>query len=83
MNSPDYKEIYEELRLHLEAWMERTSDPLLGTGYRVPKPEGAWVNRLQDLDPECTLSEYTENKIPAAAAFLIWKYCGGRFLGIN
>ena len=57
VNSPDYKEIYEELRLHLEAWMERTSDPLLGTGYRVPKPEGAWVNRLQDLDPECTLSE--------------------------
>ena len=57
VNSSDYKEVYDDLRLRLENWMERTGDPLLRVGYRVPKPEGAWVNRLCDLDPGCTLSE--------------------------
>lgn len=57
VNSDSYKEIYDDLRLRMENWMERTHDPLLHVGCRVPKPEGAWVNRLQDLDPSCTLSE--------------------------
>lgn len=57
IENPDYKEIYTDLRLRLEEWMEKTEDPLLKVSYRVPKPEGAYVNRLQDLDPGCLLRE--------------------------
>ena len=57
IGNPDYKEIYTDLRMRLEDWMERTEDPLIKVSYRVPKPEGAFVNRLQDLDPGCMISE--------------------------
>lgn len=47
VNQGAYKGIYEKLRLRLENWMEETGDPLIKTGYRVPKPEGALVNQRQ------------------------------------
>ena len=56
VNSSDYKEVYDDLRLRLENWMERTGDPLLRVGYRVPKPEGAWAvsyTHLVDLLVVC------------------------------
>lgn len=57
IENPDYKEIYAELRMKLENWMEKTKDPLLQVSYRVPRPEGAFVNRLQDIDPGCPTGE--------------------------
>lgn len=57
VENPDYKEIYTDLRLRLENWMEETKDPLIKVSYRVPKPEEAYVNRLQDLDPACPMRE--------------------------
>lgn len=57
IGNPDYKDIYTDLRLRLEDWMEKTKDPLISVSYRVPRPEGAYVNRLQDLDPGCLLRE--------------------------
>lgn len=57
IGNPDYKDIYTDLRLRLEDWMEKTKDPLISVSYRAPRPEGAYVNRLQDLDPGCLLRE--------------------------
>ena len=57
IENPDYKDIYTELRIKLENWMEKTNDPLIQVSYRVPKPEHAYVNRLQDLDPGCLMRE--------------------------
>lgn len=57
IDNPDYLDIYKKLRIRLEEWMERTNDPLIYVSYRVPRPEGTYVNRLQDLDPQCLMSE--------------------------
>lgn len=57
IQNPDYKQVYEDLVLRLENWMRKTKDPLLQYSYRVPKPAGAFVNRLQDVDPMCEISE--------------------------
>lgn len=46
-----YKEIYAELSFKLENWMKKTDDPILKYGSRVPKPEGARVNRLVCENP--------------------------------
>lgn len=46
-----YREIYGELSRRLEEWMKRTDDPVLKYGSRVPKPEGARVNRLGCMNP--------------------------------
>lgn len=57
IENPDYKEIYTELRMKLENWMEKTNDPLIGVSYRVPRPKDAYVNRLQDIDPANPMRE--------------------------
>ncbi len=57
INNPLYKDIYIRLSRALENWMEETEDPLIHYNHRVPKPKGAFVNRLEDLDPMCTISE--------------------------
>ncbi|MGN0421414.1 MAG: sulfatase [Lachnospiraceae bacterium] len=57
IENPAYKDIYTDLRIKLEKWMEETNDPLIPVSYRVPKPEDSYVNRLQDLDPNCLLRE--------------------------
>lgn len=57
INNPLYKDVYTELSKELEAWMERTNDPLIKYDHRVPKPKDAFVNRLEDLDPNCMISE--------------------------
>lgn len=45
-----YREIYRDLNGRLDAWMERTGDPLLDGG-AVPCPPGAKVNRLDCISP--------------------------------
>lgn len=57
VNNPLYKDIYTDLSTKLEIWMKKTNDPLITHDHRVPKPEGAFVNRLEDIDPACTISE--------------------------
>lgn len=57
INSVEYKDIYLELKVKLEDWMERTNDPLINVSYRVPKPKDAFVNRFQDINPWCDISE--------------------------
>lgn len=42
----EYHDIYNALSTRLGKWMEKTSDPLLYSGIRVPKPAGARVNTL-------------------------------------
>ncbi len=51
VNDPRYQEVYEELSARLDAWMQRTDDPLLQGG-RVPKPEGAVANKITSLSPK-------------------------------
>lgn len=51
VRDPRYKEVYKELSLKLEQWMKETEDPLLVSGYRVPKPEGAVANKLTTISP--------------------------------
>ena len=46
-----YAEVYNNLSLRLENWMKETNDPILKYGSRVPKPEGARVNRLTCMNP--------------------------------
>ncbi len=51
VRDPRYKEIYKELSLKLGQWMKETEDPLLTSGYRIPKPEGAVANKLTIISP--------------------------------
>lgn len=46
-----YGEIYNDLSIRLESWMQKTDDPILRYGSRVPKPRGARVNRLTCFNP--------------------------------
>lgn len=46
-----YGEVYGDLSQRLENWMKRTGDPILEYGSRVPKPEGARVNKLSCVNP--------------------------------
>lgn len=50
-DSGQHREIYGELSERLEEWMRRTHDPILQYGSRVPKPEGARVNKLSCMNP--------------------------------
>jgi len=47
---PAYADVLAEMRSRLDAWMERTDDPLLG-GLPVPAPSGAKVNDPDGLSP--------------------------------
>lgn len=47
--NPDYAEIYENLRMRLERWMERTGDPLAAAGIQVPQPEGTVVESKESI----------------------------------
>ena len=47
-----YHEVYDDLSRRLYRWMERTDDPLLRTGPRVPAPRGAAINKLTCLHAE-------------------------------
>ncbi len=49
INDKKYKEVYNDLAARLQKWMEDTNDPLLKG--KVPKPEGAKINKLTTLDP--------------------------------
>lgn len=57
IQNPDYREVYADLSLRLDKWMQETNDPLIVHSHRVPRPEGAFVNRLQDLEPNLETSE--------------------------
>ncbi|MBO4367293.1 MAG: hypothetical protein J5859_01155, partial [Clostridia bacterium] len=46
-----YSEVNMRLSRMLREWMEKTDDPLIRYQYRVPKPEGARINPLEDIDP--------------------------------
>lgn len=46
-----YSEVYSDLWMRLESWMKRTGDPLLTHGSRVPKPQGARVNKRSSVNP--------------------------------
>lgn len=50
--------IYRELSAELEGWMQKTGDPLIRFGARVPKPIGARVNPLSCHNPR--LPEFEE-----------------------
>ena len=53
-DDPMYAVILEEMRGRLQAWMERTDDPiLLGDGV-VPMPPGSIVNKMDALSPSDT-----------------------------
>lgn len=52
INDSDYKDIYQNLKDRLENWMKNTNDPLLKEEKRVPKPEGAVVNKKECLSAE-------------------------------
>ena len=47
-----YHKVYDDLSRRLYRWMERTDDPLLRTGPRVPAPRGAAINKLTCLHAE-------------------------------
>lgn len=49
--SEKYADVYNDLSERLEKWMKQTNDPLLKYGSRVPRPEGARVNKLTCLNP--------------------------------
>lgn len=53
-----YTNVYHELLRQLNAWMEKTDDPLLHYRHRVPKPAGAVVNTRSSLNPGA--KEYEE-----------------------
>ncbi len=46
-----YSEVNQRLSRMLREWMEETDDPLLKYQHRVPKPKGARINLLEDIDP--------------------------------
>lgn len=46
-----YQDVYADLWSRLDRWMLETGDPLLAHGARVPKPEGARVNRRESVQP--------------------------------
>ncbi|MFP4021320.1 MAG: sulfatase [Halanaerobium sp.] len=52
INDSDYQDIYQNLKTRLKKWMKNTDDPLLKEGARVPKPEGAVVNKKECLSAE-------------------------------
>lgn len=56
-DDPRYHQVYCELSDKLWHWMEETGDPLTKYRCRVPKPAGARVNPLWELDPENTVWE--------------------------
>lgn len=52
VDDPRYRDLYCDLSLRLNRWMVETNDPLVHTLDRVPKSEGAFVNPLEEPDPE-------------------------------
>lgn len=56
VSSERHSSIYEDLKVRLHSWMEKTNDPLLQGG-KVPKPEGAKVNTRTCIHPESTNPE--------------------------
>lgn len=51
IGSKAYEEEYYDLSVRLFKWMKETNDPLLTYACRVPKPQGARVNKLTCMNP--------------------------------
>ncbi len=59
--NPEMKQIIEEMRTRLAAWMQNTNDPLLSG--EVPDPPGSLINHPDSVSPDeplATISEYQD-----------------------
>ncbi len=51
VGNADYGDVYDDLSIRLDDWMEKTHDPLFVHCYRVPKPVNALVNKRTCKSP--------------------------------